>query len=96
MDEDLIVTLELDDGTQEDCQIICIFETLDREYIALMPIQDEDETDGSVYLYRYLEDEEGNPSLDDIEDEDEYDAVADAFDEILDTEDFEALYGDEE
>ena len=40
--------------------------------------------------YRYFEDEEGNPSLENIEDDEEYEAVADRFDELLD----EAAYED--
>ena len=39
-------------------------------------------------LYRPL-DEEGNPILDNIEDDDEYDIVADAFDELLDDEEYD-------
>ena len=41
-------------------------------------------------------DEEGNPILDNIEDDDEYDIVADAFDELLDDEEYDALFGDED
>ena len=42
------------------------------------------------FIYRYFEDEEGNPSLENIEDDEEYEAVADRFDELLD----EAAYED--
>ena len=46
--------------------------------------------EGEVFIYRYFEDEEGNPSLENIEDDEEYEAVADRFDELLD----EAAYED--
>ena len=47
--------------------------------------------DGDVYLYGYTEDEDGNPILRDIEDDDEFEAVCDRFDEVCDEEDFEEL-----
>lgn len=48
-----------------------------------------DDEDSEIYFYRYKEDAEGNPSLENIEDDDEYDLVVDAFDELLDEEEFE-------
>ena len=49
------------------------------------------EKDRDVYLYGYTEDEDGNPILRDIEDDDEFEAVCDRFDEVCDEEDFEEL-----
>lgn len=94
--EDLFVTLELDDDTELECQVIMIFEVNDRDYIALLPLEGEEYENGEVFLYRYSEDEEGNPELDNIETEEEYDMVADAFDEILDDEEYDELVGDDE
>ena len=37
----------------------------------------------------YVESETGEPDIENIEDDDEYDAAADAFDEILDDEEFD-------
>ena len=51
--------------------------------------------DGEVFIYRYLEDEDGNPSLENIEDEEEYEAVTDRFDELLDEAEWDALLEDE-
>ena len=41
-DEDMFVTLDLDDGSSMECQILTIFEADGRDYIALLPV-DEDE-----------------------------------------------------
>lgn len=63
------------------------------DYIALLPV-DEDEQpneDGEVFIYRYSEDAEGNPSLENIEDDEEYEVVSDRFDELLDEAEFEDL-----
>ena len=46
--------------------------------------------DGDVYLYRY-EEVDGEPTLSNIEDDDEYEVAADAFDEWMDEQEFEEL-----
>lgn len=95
-DIDMTVTLSLDDGTELECEVLAIFPANNKMYIALLPIEQENEEEDDIYLYRYSEDEEGNPILDNIEDDDEYDIVADAFDELLDDEEYDALFGDED
>ena len=47
--------------------------------------------EGDVYIYRYVETEVGEPTLENIEDDDEYEAAADAFDEWLDEQEFEDM-----
>lgn len=90
---DTTVTLTLDDGSLLECVVLTIFEAGDdgREYIALMP--ESDDEGGEVYLYRYTETEDGQPDLTNIESDEEYEAVADAFDEILDAQEFNELFG---
>ena len=90
-EDDLVLTLEMEDGTTEDCIVLSIFPMDDQQYIALLPAAQADDEDGDVYLYGYTEDEEGNPILSDIEDDDEFEAVCDRFDEVCDEEDFEEL-----
>lgn len=92
-DDDMFVTLDLDDGRSVECQILTIFEADGRDYIALLPLDEngDDNEDGEVFIYRYSEDAEGNPSLENIEDDDEYEVVSDRFDELLDEAEFEDL-----
>ena len=61
-DEDIFVTLDMDDGTQAECEIITIFDLGDQDYIVLMPLDEagEEHAEGTVYIFRYFEDEEGN------------------------------------
>jgi Protein of unknown function (DUF1292). len=94
--EEVTVTLTLDDGSQLECVVLTIFDAGEREYIALLPMEGEMAEEGEVYLYRYSEDEDGNPSLENIEDDDEYDIVADAFDELLDEQEYDELVGEDE
>ena len=91
--EEMTVTLTLDDGSELECVVLTIFEAGDRDYIALLPMEGAEAEEGEVYLYRYTEDADGNPSLDNIMDDDEYEIVADAFDELLDDQEFDELVG---
>lgn len=89
-DTDILVTLDLEDGSQVECEILTIFSVNGQDYIALLPQGENGEPneDGEVFIYRYFEDEDGNPSLDNIQDDDEYEAVSDRFDEWLDENEF--------
>ena len=94
--EEMTVTLTLDDGSEVECVVLTIFEAGDRDDIALLPTEGAEADEGEVYLYRYEEDADGNPSLDNIEDDDEYEVVADAFDELLDDQEFDEIVGEDE
>ena len=95
-DEQTTVTLTLEDDTEIECMVLTIFPAGDQEYIALLPMDSVDEDEGEVYLYRYEEDADGNPNLTNIEDDDEYEIVADAFDELLDEQEYDELVGEDE
>ena len=93
-DEEMTVELELDDGTNVNCAVITIITVESRDYIVLLPLND----DGEVWFYRYSEnpkDPNEEPVLDYIDDDDEYEKVADAFDEYLDNCEFDELLDDE-
>lgn len=94
--EEGTVTLSLDDGSEVECGIVAVFPVGERNYIALLPLNDEEAAEGEVYLYRYAEDADGEPSIDNIEDDDEYEAVADAFDELMDEDEYNELLADDE
>ncbi len=85
--EEMFVTLDLDDGSTLECQIVSIFEADEQNYIALAPVDNDEE----IIFYRYFEDEEGNPSLENIENDDEFEMVTDRFDELLDEADFDEM-----
>ncbi|WP_278455986.1 DUF1292 domain-containing protein [[Clostridium] scindens] len=96
MDEYMTVELTLDNDEVVECAILTLFEAGGKEYIALLPLNEDGETeDGDVYLYRYTEDANGEPELENIEDDDEYEIAADAFEEWMDTQEFEESGDDE-
>ena len=89
--EEVTVTLTLDNDEELECVVLTIYEAGGREYIALLPIEDDEENEeGDVFIYRYTE-VDGEPTLDNIEDDDEYEVAADAFVEWLDALEFEEM-----
>ena len=99
-DEEMTVTLDLEDGATVTCAIVTILTVKDYDYIVLLPLEEEGENhDGEVWFYRYFENEndpDEEPALEFIEDDDEYEAVAEAFDEYLDSVEFDEIIEDEE
>ncbi len=85
-DTDIAVTLELDDGRTLECDILSIFTVGEQDYIALVPMEEEDP---DVLVYRYDEEEDGTPVLSNIESDEEYEEVAKAFDDFLEEADSE-------
>ena len=98
LDEEMTVELDLEDGTTVVCAIITILDVNNRDYIVLLPLdEDGNNDDGEVWFYRYSEnpdDPNEEPELMYIEDDDEYEAVADAFDEYLDKCEFDEIVDD--
>ncbi len=94
-DEVITVTLTLDNDEVVECVVLTTYTANEQEYIALLPLDENGEsTDGDVYLYRYAV-VDGEPTLENIEDDDEYEIAADAFDEWMDEQEFMELSDDE-
>ncbi len=93
-DEEIeMINLVLDDGTEMECEILAIFPANNNDYIALIPSTPSDDNDDEdeVLLYRYKELEDDEVELTSIEDEEEFEIVADAFDELLDEMEFNSM-----
>lgn len=85
------VTLTLDDGSELECSVVGdVFPAGGREYIALLPMSGPDAEEGRVYLYRYTE-QNGEPNLENIMDDEEFEIASDAFDEMLDSMEYDEL-----
>lgn len=83
--EEAIIYLTLEDDEEVKCNVISVFEVDEKEYIALLP-----EGDDQVLLYGFTEDEDGIELLN-IDDDEEFSAVSEAF-----LEDFEEDFDFEE
>lgn len=86
------ITLDLEEGGQVSCEIIALFEAGEHDYIALYP--EKDVEDGEVLIYRYDVEEDGTPSLSNIESDEEFELVAEEFNKIQD--EWEEEFEDEE
>lgn len=88
--ESLTVTLTLENNEELECAVLNIFEADEKEYIAILPLDENgDNTDGQIYLYRFIDNgEEEEPGLENIEEDEEFDRVSAIFNEWLDTQDF--------
>jgi uncharacterized protein YrzB (UPF0473 family) len=84
------VTLSLDGDIECECAIIRIFPAGDNTYIALLPIEDEENDE--VYLYRFTQQDNEEPLLENIETDEEYEIVSKAFEEELEAMEMEAIY----
>ncbi len=75
-DEEMTVELELDDGKTVNCAIITILTVAQKDYIVLLPLDENgNNEDGEVWFYRYEENEsnpDAEPSLSYIDNDEEY------------------------
>lgn len=81
-DMDIYVTIEFEDGTEVEYKVIGIFEIEGQDYVAVSDDFEEGKDEFSVEFYRHYEDEEGTPSIETIPNEEEYDMVAEVFEQI--------------
>lgn len=92
------VTLTLEDESELLCDVISVFpvniNNEEQQYIALLP--NDGKPDSEIYLYRFIQHSEEDIELINIEDDEEFDAVSDAFDELLDEEEFEEMFEGED
>ena len=88
------MTLDLDDGGKLECIVLNVFPVNNREYTALLPMNDEGhvEEDAQIFLYRFEELGDDEVNLETIEDDDEFELVSDYFDEMLDEQEFNELF----
>lgn len=98
-DEEMTVELELEDGVVVNCAIVTILTVDKKDYIVLLPLDESGENvDGEVWFYGYSEnpdDPNEEPELEYIADDEEYERVSDAFDEYLDSCEFDELLEEE-
>lgn len=75
-----VITLVDEEGAEHDFTVIDIIEVDGSEYAILLPV--EEENDEAIIL-KFAHDDDGNELLVDIEDDEEWEKVADAWEEML-------------
>lgn len=77
-----IVTLSDDEGNEYTFEVLDAVETDEHRYLALLPVHEDPqkllEDDGELVIVRVAE-EDGEEFFEEIEDDDEYETIADAF-----------------
>ena len=87
--ESITVTLTLDNDEELECAVLGIFEADSRDYIALLPLDENgDDEDSQVYLYRYIDNGEEEPGLENILDDAEFELASNAFNDWMEEQDF--------
>ncbi len=97
MDEmDDVVVLTDENGQQREFSIVDVIEVDGREYAILVPTdeQESDEDADEAVILRIDHDEDDNEVLVDIEDDEEWEHVAEAWEKMLDEEEEEDLDDD--
>ncbi len=73
------ITLDYDDGTSVECEVMGVFDHDGKDYIALIPQDDSDD----IYIYGYQEVGDDEFELIDIEDDELFGKVVEEFDAIM-------------
>ncbi len=81
IDEPLTLTLTLEDGKELNCEVLATLEHNDKEYIAVLPENEED-----FWIYEYSENEDGTLNINNIDDDNIFDEVGKAFEDMFDAE----------
>ncbi len=84
-DELVYLTFDGEEDIEVPCEVLQIFDFNEGEYIALgtrVDLMDEAvaaDREDEVYFFRYKEDEDGEPMLEEIDSDEEWEAVSDEF-----------------
>ena len=73
-----IIVFEDENGKEESFEVIGVFEVEEKEYIAL-----QSQDDSSILLCKYIEKENGDYEVEEIESDEEFNKVSDAFDALV-------------
>lgn len=77
---DEVITLVDEEGAEHDFTVIDIIEVDGSQYAILLPV--EEENDEAIIL-KFTHDDDGNELLVDIEEDEEWEKVADAWEEMM-------------
>jgi len=82
LNNDQIITLLDENGQETDFEVIATLEVNESEYAILMPLDSERE---EAFIFKMVQ-EEGEYVLECVEDDEEFDAVSAAYEELMDGE----------
>ncbi|SHG81248.1 Protein of unknown function [Thermosyntropha lipolytica DSM 11003] len=86
-----VLVLVDEEGVEHEFELLAELEIDDATYRVLVPLlaeEDEESDELEVIILKVVYDEEGNEFLSDIEDDEEWEKVADAWQELMESEEF--------
>jgi putative Holliday junction resolvase len=86
--EEEVIVLTDEEGHEHQFEVIDVLKVDEKDYAVLFPVDESEEGD-EVLILRIDSDENGEDVLVEIEDEEEFDRVAEAWDEYVDEQDWE-------
>ena len=89
----MVIPVEMEDGTQIECEVLAIFPVEGKQYIALI---DKDNDDSDIWLYRFVPGGDEDFNIEDIEDDKEFELVEDAFNKMVESAEIDAVIDEKE
>ena len=89
----MVIPVEMEDGTQIECEVLAIFPVEGKQYIALI---DKDNDDSDIWLYRFVPAGDEAFNIEDIEDDKEFELVEDAFNKMVESAEIDAVIDEKE
>lgn len=92
--EEMTVTLNLEDGPV-DCAIVVILSLEEQDYIVLLPLDEDGENnEGTVWFYRYFENEANpieDPTIEYIDSDSEFEAISKVYEDFLENSEIDEI-----
>ncbi|AYO30736.1 MAG: hypothetical protein PWR06_1968 [Thermoanaerobacteraceae bacterium] len=97
MDEKETITLYDEDGQETEFEVLGVVNVEDNDYAILVPLDESESEDEEAYIFRIDADENGEEVLTEVEDDDEFEAVREAWEAICEGDyDIEDISDDDE
>ncbi len=86
-DEEKIILVD-DEGSEWECEVIDVFEYNGGKFVALTPVDEADEESEEIQVefMRLKEEKDGDFTIEEIEDDEEFEAVATYWDSLIEDE----------
>ena len=89
----MVIPIEMEDGSEVECEVLAIFPVDGKQYIALI---DKDHEDSDIWMYRFVPVGEEEFNIEDIEDDKEFEKVEDAFNQMVEAVEIDAVIDEKE
>jgi hypothetical protein len=89
----MVIPIEMEDGSEVECEVLAIFPVDGKQYIALV---DKDNEDSDIWMYRFVPVGEEEFNIEDIEDDKEFEKVEDAFNQMVEAAEIDAVIDEKE